>query len=43
MAKLAANPQVQAYWQLTDPLQTPLAERQPGEHWAAMEELYHAD
>ncbi len=43
MAKLAANPQVQAYWQLVNPLQTPLAERQPGEHWAMMEEVYHAE
>lgn len=43
MAALAANPHVQAYWQLVSPLQAPLAGRQPGEHWAAMEAVYHAD
>ena len=43
MARLAANPAVQAYWRQVIPLQTPLPSRQPGEHWAAMEELYHAD
>jgi L-rhamnose mutarotase len=43
MAKLAANPKVQEYWKLVNPLQVPLAQRQPGEHWALMEEVYHAD
>lgn len=43
MAKLEANPAVQAYWSHVSPLQVPLPNRQPGEHWAMMEELYHAD
>ena len=43
MAKLAANPKVQEYWGHVIPLQAPLALRQPGEHWALMEEIYHAD
>jgi L-rhamnose mutarotase len=43
MATLSANPAVQAYWALVEPLQVPLDSRQPGEHWATMEEVYHAD
>ncbi len=43
MARLAANPKVREYWGHVIPLQVPLAERQPGEHWALMEEIYHAD
>ena len=43
MARLAANPKVQEYWSHVIPTQAPLPQRQPGEHWALMEELYHAD
>jgi L-rhamnose mutarotase len=43
MAQLAANPKVQAYWSHVIPLQVPLPQRQPGEHWALMEEVYHAE
>lgn len=43
MAALGANAHVQAYWAQVTPLQAPLAERRPGEHWATMDELYHGD
>ena len=31
------------WWTYTDPLQRPLSTRKPGEHWATMEEVFHAD
>jgi len=43
MQKMAADPQTQAWWRLTDPCQEPLATRAPGEKWAAMEEFFHVD
>jgi L-rhamnose mutarotase len=33
----------QRWWTFTDPCQRPLASRAPGEHWAAMEEVFHVD
>lgn len=43
MAKMAADPETQAWWKLTDPCQEPLPTRQEGEWWASMEEVFHAD
>jgi len=43
MAKMAADPVTQEWWQLTDPLQEPLATRPPGAWWTEMEEVFHAD
>ncbi|HBX69709.1 MAG TPA: L-rhamnose mutarotase [Chloroflexi bacterium] len=43
MAKMAADPTTQAWWQLTDPCQEPLESRQEGEWWARMEEVFHVD
>ena len=43
MAKMAADPQTQAWWKLTDPCQEPLETRAEGEWWANMEELFHTD
>ena len=31
------------WWTYTDPLQTPIPTRKPGEHWASVEELLHID
>ena len=42
-AAIAADPRTQAWWRLTDPCQRPLDSRAPGEHWAAMEEVFHVD
>ncbi|MFL6696862.1 MAG: L-rhamnose mutarotase [Vitreoscilla sp.] len=43
MAAIAADPETQRWWTFTDPCQIPLASRAPGEHWAAMEEVFHVD
>jgi L-rhamnose mutarotase len=43
MAKMAADPKTQAWWTLCEPCQQPLADRAPGEWWAAMEEVFHQD
>lgn len=43
MAKMAADPQTRRWWTFTDPCQTPLPDRKPGEQCAAMEEVFHQD
>jgi len=43
MKKMAANPNTQAWWKLTDPCQEPLETRKAGEWWASMEEFFHMD
>lgn len=43
MAAIAADPETLRWWTFTDPCQRPLASRAPGEHWAAMEEVFHVD
>ena len=43
MARMAADPNTQALWTHTDPMQEPLPERAQGEHWATMREVFHTD
>lgn len=43
LAAMAADPETRRWWTLTDPCQRPLASRAAGEHWAAMEEVFHVD
>lgn len=43
MRKMAADPETQRWWRLTDPCQEPLPDRAPGEWWADMEEVCHLD
>jgi L-rhamnose mutarotase len=43
MAKMAADPKTQEWWDLMMPLQRPLETRKEGEWWADMEEVYHLD
>ena len=43
MKRMAADPQTQAWWKLTDPCQEPLESRKAGEWWAGMEEFFHLD
>ena len=43
MAKMAADPTTQRWWSFCEPCQEPLADRAPGEWWANMEEVFHAD
>ena len=43
MATMAADPQTQAWWKLTGPLQVPLEGRVPGQWWTVMPEVFHTD
>jgi L-rhamnose mutarotase len=43
MKKMAADPNTQRWWKLTDPCQEPMDSRKEGEWWASMEEFFHAD
>ncbi|MGO8695778.1 MAG: L-rhamnose mutarotase [Rectinemataceae bacterium] len=43
MAKMAADPKTQEWWDVTKPLQDPLRTRGPGEWWSDMEEVFHQD
>jgi L-rhamnose mutarotase len=42
-AAIAADPATQAWWQITDPMQEPVAERAPGEWWHVVPEVFHLD
>jgi L-rhamnose mutarotase len=41
MEKMAADQKTQEWWAITNPRQTPLANRAEGEWWASMEEVFH--
>ena len=43
MAKMAAAPITQEWWKVCMPCQIPLADREAGEWWAGMEEVFHLD
>ena len=43
MARMAADPVTQQWWELCKPCQEPLADRAEGEWWAAMEEVFHCE
>lgn len=43
MAKMAADPATQAWWDVVKPLMQPLTDRKEGEFWSGMEEVYHLD
>ena len=43
MAKMAADPATQAWWDVVKPLMQPLSDRNEGEFWSDMEEIYHLD
>ena len=43
MAKMAADPMTQKWWQVCKPCQEPLSDRDEGEWWADMEEVFHCD
>lgn len=42
-AQIAADPETQRWWQLTDPMQQPVASAADGEWWAPAEEVFHLD
>lgn len=43
MAAIASHPETQRWWTLCGPCQRPLDSRASGEHWAAMESVFHTD
>jgi len=43
MAKMAADPKTQEWWDVVKPFQEPLSTRAEGEWWADMEEVFHLD
>ena len=43
MAAIAADPETQRWWTFCGPCQRPLDSRAEGEHWAAMEQVFHVD
>ena len=43
MAKMAADPRTQEWWDIMKPMQKPLDTRAEGEWWAEMEEVFHLD
>ena len=43
MAKMAADPITQKWWDICMPMQEPLETRKEGEWWAEMEEAFHTD
>ena len=42
-ARIAADPKTQEWWAVCMPCQEPLANRQKGEWWAMMDEVFHHD
>jgi L-rhamnose mutarotase len=43
MAKMAADPITQKWWDVCKPCQQPLETRAEGEWWSDMEEVFHLD
>ncbi len=43
MARMAADPTTQKWWDLCMPCQDPVPTRAEGEWWAPMEEVFHTD
>lgn len=43
MARMAAYQTTREWWAIMKPMQDPLPQRQDGEWWAEMEEVFHLD
>ncbi len=43
MKKMAADPFTQKWWEVCEPCQEPIENRETGEWWANMEEVFHQD
>ncbi|HEY2984041.1 MAG TPA: L-rhamnose mutarotase [Jatrophihabitantaceae bacterium] len=43
ISRIAADPETQRWWTLTDPCQQPLDTAAEGERWTPAEEVFHAD
>lgn len=43
MKKMAADPTTRKWWAVCEPCQEPIENREEGEWWANMEEVFHQD
>jgi L-rhamnose mutarotase len=43
MARMARDPKTREWWSITEPMQEPLAERDAGEWWKSLPEVFHSD
>jgi len=43
MAAMGADQTIQRWWRITAPMQDPVAEREAGEGWHTIPEIFHAD
>jgi L-rhamnose mutarotase len=43
MAKLAAAPRMREWWDITEPMQVPRADRKAGAWWSEMKVVFHQD
>ena len=43
MAAMAADPETQRWWALTDAMQEPFPDREPGSWWKTIREVFHTD
>jgi L-rhamnose mutarotase len=43
MAKMAADPETQRWWDIMKPMQSPISTRAEGEWWADLDEVFHTD
>ena len=43
MAAMAADAETQRWWALTDAMQDPLPDREPGTWWKTLREIFHTD
>lgn len=43
MATMADDPDTQRWWAVCGPMQRPVAEREPGEWWHTLPEVFHTD
>lgn len=41
MKKMASDPKTREWWDVVKPFQEPLADRNDGEWWSGMEEVFH--
>lgn len=43
LARMAEDPITQAWWEVCGPLQSPVVDRDEGEWWKALPEVFHLD
>jgi len=43
MARMAADPVTQEWWDVVKPLMQPLSDKKEDEFWSGMEEIYHLE